>query len=95
MKRLSRRDVLKSGIAVPAAAAAGAPALSISFHAGNTTYTGAVNRDRIELRRSGGARGAGGRGDEPERWAAPGSAEAVEEAEVVRAGWRRLRSSGV
>ena len=38
---------------------------SVSFRAGNTTYTGTVNNDRIELRRTGGGGGRGGRGGAP------------------------------
>jgi len=43
---------------------------NISFHTGNTTYTGNINGDQIELRQTGGAAGRGGRGG-----SAPATAE--------------------
>ena len=36
--------------------------VNISFRVGTTTYTGTVNGDRIELQRTGGPAGRGGRG---------------------------------
>jgi beta-galactosidase len=43
----------------------------LSFRTGNTRYTGTIDRDQIELRRTGGPGGRGGRGGAPPAEAGP------------------------
>jgi len=50
---------------------------NISFRTGNTTYTGTINGEQIELRRSGGPAGRGGRGGGATPAAETGSRPAI------------------
>ena len=50
---------------------------NISFRIGTTTYTGTINEDQIELRRTGGPAGRGGRGGGAPPAAETGSRPAI------------------